>query len=78
MECKRLIADYFTDIDDCVSNDCANGATCVDDTNQYSCTCAKGFTGKLCESGKRGLYKYYICVYVANQTHMISILIFRK
>ena len=74
---------YFTDIDDCVSNDCANGATCVDDTNQYSCTCAEEFTGKLCESGKRGLDKYYIYFYVArqerdhyNQTHLISILIY--
>jgi len=42
----------FIEVDDCLSNDCANGATCVDSINQYTCTCPEGFTGKLCESGK--------------------------
>ena len=42
----------FEDIDDCSSVTCANGGTCVDGVNQYSCACQEGFTGNLCESGK--------------------------
>ena len=30
----------FTNVDDCVSARCANGATCVDGVNQYSYTVA--------------------------------------
>jgi len=37
-------------IDDCVFSRCANGATCVDGINQYSCICQDGFTGKLCQN----------------------------
>lgn len=38
-------------IDDCVSNACLNGSTCVDGTNGYSCDCgASGCTGMYCES----------------------------
>ena len=42
----------FVDIDDCVSHTCANGASCVDDINTYSCKCTAGFTGWNCETGK--------------------------
>ena len=42
----------YIDVDDCIASDCANGATCVDGINQYTCTCTEGFTGKHCESGK--------------------------
>ena len=30
-----------------------NGATCVDETNQYSCTCDAGYEGTNCETGKK-------------------------
>ena len=36
------------DIDDCSSNPCENGGTCVDGVNRYTCTCAPGFTGDTC------------------------------
>ncbi|MCP3668384.1 MAG: calcium-binding EGF-like domain-containing protein [Gammaproteobacteria bacterium] len=39
-----------TDIDECQSNPCQNGATCNDQIDQYNCTCLPGFTGKHCES----------------------------
>ncbi|WAR25836.1 CO6A4-like protein [Mya arenaria] len=38
----------FSDIDDCVGNPCLNGGTCVDGVNSFSCTCAAGFTGAIC------------------------------
>lgn len=39
-----------TDIYECESNPCLNGATCVDRLNQFQCVCVPGFSGKLCES----------------------------
>lgn len=51
-----LIADHSTgtdcsvDIDDCVSNPCANQASCVDEVNGFSCQCLEGFNGVLCEN----------------------------
>ncbi|XP_020628365.1 uncharacterized protein LOC110065552 [Orbicella faveolata] len=40
--------DYPYDIDECASNPCINGATCVDQVNRFNCTCPPGFTGTLC------------------------------
>lgn len=42
----------LTDIDECASNPCINGATCVDQVNGFNCTCPPGFTGTLCGIGK--------------------------
>jgi len=41
----------FTDIDECASNPCQNGATCNNLQNQYTCTCAGGWQGTHCELG---------------------------
>ena len=42
----------FTDIDECSSNPCTNGAVCVDKVNHYICTCPPGFTGAQCDISK--------------------------
>ena len=34
-----------TQIDECSSDPCANGASCVDWLDLYYCTCAAGYTG---------------------------------
>ncbi|XP_070535776.1 uncharacterized protein [Ptychodera flava] len=39
------------DIIECASNPCQNGAICVDEVNQYSCSCATGYIGTNCETG---------------------------
>lgn len=41
----------FKDIDECASNPCQNGATCIDGINSFTCKCVPGYTGKLCETG---------------------------
>ena len=43
---------YFTDIDDCVSNPCKFNGTCVDEIADYTCDCVEGFRGKNCEESK--------------------------
>ncbi|XP_072179385.1 uncharacterized protein [Diadema setosum] len=36
-------------IDDCVTNDCENGGTCVDGVHEYTCECAEGTSGTYCQ-----------------------------
>ena len=48
----------LSDIDECASDPCQNGATCIDKVNEftcdcgYSCPCANVVAGKLCEKSK--------------------------
>ena len=41
---------YISDIDYCSSNICANGGTCENGVNTYTCNCATGFTGPNCNT----------------------------
>jgi hypothetical protein len=36
-------------VDNCVSNLCANNATCVSNINSYTCRCPTGYTGQYCQ-----------------------------
>ncbi|KAI0241422.1 hypothetical protein LSAT2_027674 [Lamellibrachia satsuma] len=36
--------------DDCIDNECSNGATCRDDFRRYTCVCPRGFTGEHCKT----------------------------
>ena len=40
-----------TDIDECASNPCLNGGTCVDRLDGFTCQCTSGFTGPICGNG---------------------------
>ena len=51
--------EYLSDIDECVSEPCANGATCNDGVNQFDCSCDYGYEGALCKTGKFDLDFYY-------------------
>lgn len=42
------------DIDECQSNPCRNGATCIDGLNTFTCLCLPSYIGALCEQGKGG------------------------
>jgi hypothetical protein len=39
-----------TNINECASNPCQNGATCLDAVSSFSCTCFPGFSGTLCQT----------------------------
>ena len=43
---------FFIDINECESSPCKNGGTCKNLINDYNCTCASGYLGKSCETGK--------------------------
>ena len=36
------------EIDECESNPCQNGGTCMDLLNDYNCSCTDDYTGKDC------------------------------
>nr|XP_034322617.1 fucolectin-like [Crassostrea gigas] len=39
---------YIGDINECLDNPCQNGGTCSNSDGSFTCTCAGGFTGALC------------------------------
>lgn len=43
---------YPTDVDECASDPCENGGTCVDGMNSYTCMCPDGYTGPTCGISK--------------------------
>ncbi|CAH1226137.1 NOTCH2 [Branchiostoma lanceolatum] len=42
-----------TDIDECASDPCLNGGTCLEHTGYFHCVCPNPFTGDLCETDSR-------------------------
>ena len=43
---------FATDINECSSSPCQNGATCLDEINGYLCSCTDGWHGVNCDVGK--------------------------
>ena len=41
----------YLDIDDCANNPCENGGTCIDEINDFTCTCVPGYEGLTCSIG---------------------------
>ncbi|XP_068943598.1 fibulin-7-like [Petaurus breviceps papuanus] len=41
---------FCKSIDDCASQPCTNGGTCVDDVQRYVCLCPSGWTGSNCQT----------------------------
>ncbi|MBN3297112.1 CSPG2 protein, partial [Amia calva] len=39
----------MSDVDECHSNPCRNGGTCIDSFNSYTCVCLPSYAGALCE-----------------------------
>ena len=47
----KVIVPVFSDIDECVSSPCKNGAQCTDHIDGFNCSCVAGYTGNMCETG---------------------------
>ena len=43
---------YFSDIDECLSNPCLNGATCDNEENHFTCNCTDDWQGTRCDQGE--------------------------
>ena len=39
-----------TEINECESDPCQNGGTCVEGVDEFECVCAAGFEGTLCDT----------------------------
>ena len=39
----------YLDDNECLSQPCRNGGSCIDGVNSYTCQCALGYTGTNCE-----------------------------
>ena len=51
-----------SDIDDCATRPCLNGATCLDRVNGFVCICAPGYTGPYCQTGWNNLFESVLCL----------------
>ena len=49
--CLFVFCYCYSDIDECSPNQCLNGGSCTDQQNGFTCVCAAGFSGNLCEIG---------------------------
>ena len=57
-----------SDVNECASNPCRNGGTCLDQENRFVCQCPRGARGKFCEMGrfalKSRLFKSLSVIYI--------------
>lgn len=50
-----VLAGFFfllTDVDDCQSEPCENGGTCIDKIDSFLCLCLPSYGGDTCEKGE--------------------------
>ncbi len=50
--CDTIGMNNETDPNQCDSDPCQNGGTCIDDLNFFTCECPNGVTGPVCENGE--------------------------
>ena len=53
VKCVKFI--FLSDVLECASNPCLNGAICIEGQDGFTCQCPSGFEGALCETGKAGI-----------------------
>lgn len=49
---NKVAVCLIAEVDECQSNPCLNGATCLDGVNSFTCVCLPSYTGDLCEQGQ--------------------------
>ena len=75
--CQYLL--FFSDKDECASSPCANGGTCNDLINKYTCNCVAGFAGARCTTSGSFFFSstlhYRRQLIYANQIFLSDILV---
>ena len=61
-----------SDTDDCATNPCQNGGTCIDGEASHNCTCRTGFTGANCENSKN--FDFCFCCFLLIIFNVLSII----
>ena len=51
IEIFKTLFFFGIDVNECASNPCLNGGSCIDLIGRFSCRCPEGFDGKNCENG---------------------------
>ncbi|XP_011674027.2 sushi, von Willebrand factor type A, EGF and pentraxin domain-containing protein 1 [Strongylocentrotus purpuratus] len=64
--------EYCQVINECVSNPCADGATCVDVTHGYDCVCPPGFAGDDCQLDIDECFGNDVCLNNATCTNLVN------
>ena len=59
----------ISEIKECLSNPCLNGATCYDLLNGYFCDCLSGFNGLDCEISS----SKYLCMYSVYKLYLMTV-----
>ena len=49
---NEIVIDCSLDIGECTSAPCQNNGTCIDEINRFTCNCADGFSGNVCETSE--------------------------
>ena len=60
------VLNIFSDTNECASNPCQNGATCIDAVNSYTCNCAAGYEGTLCQTSMYFTPRCWISMFAFN------------
>ena len=66
----NMIVCSSTDVNECGSSPCQNGATCNDQVNKYRCTCVAGYAGTNCQTSKLTIDIIYLRQQCCGITHI--------
>ena len=65
-----MLVCYLPAVNECLSNPCRNGGTCMDGMNGFTCRCPRGRTGMFCEKGK---FLWYLILFICWQNIIVWI-----
>lgn len=59
----------LSDVDDCQSNPCENGGTCIDKEDSFVCLCLPSYSGDRCERGEMPEPEHELSLILSLQHH---------
>lgn len=62
------------DLDECESNPCLNGGTCVNRSNSYFCECVSDFSGENCQNTVSQNLCFSSCTVLCHQLAFVSLI----